>query len=123
MEACRNSELPSELHKRLDATEKQLALYAQDFSTILAAERGKAEQLRQANQQLQAYALDLRDALSAEQRRTKELERSHRDTLLRLLRASRFKDNETASHLRRIAHLTRLIAKHLGCSDAHAELP
>ena len=32
MEAWRNSELPSELHKRLDATEKQLALYARDFS-------------------------------------------------------------------------------------------
>jgi putative two-component system response regulator len=92
----------------------QLQLYARDLRRVLAQERAKTEQLGAANRQLEKYARDLHVAFVREQTRARELEKSHRDSLLRLLRAARFKDNETASHLRRIAHYCRLIAQHIG---------
>jgi len=103
-----------ELAGKLRASESQLERYAQDFKTLLIKERAERRQLELTNQQLQRYARDLKIAFSAEQERSHELEKAHRDTLLRLLRASRFKDNETAAHLRRIQRTARLMAEHMG---------
>ena len=103
-----------ELAGRLHASQSQLERYAQDFKTLLLKERAERQQLEAANQQLERYARDLKTAFAAEQERSHELEKAHRDTLLRLLRASRFKDNETAAHLRRIQRLAKLMAGHMG---------
>jgi putative two-component system response regulator len=102
-----------ELAGRLHASQSQLERYAQDFKKLLIKERAERQQLEAANHQLERYAQDLKIAFSAEQARSRELEKVHRDTLLRLLRASRFKDNETAAHLRRIQRLAKLMAEHL----------
>jgi len=103
------------------AVEAQLHLYARDFRKLLSAERSKSDQLRASNRQLERYAHDLQAAFIREQARCRELEKSHRDTLLRLLRAARFKDDETAAHLRRIQHLCRALAVHLGWTAEHAQ--
>jgi putative two-component system response regulator len=92
----------------------QLQLYARDLRRIVAQERAKSEQLEAANRQLERYARDLHVAFVREQTRARELEKAHRDSLLQLLRAARFKDNETASHLRRIQHYCRAMAQQLG---------
>jgi cyclic di-GMP phosphodiesterase len=92
--------------------EAQLQLYARDLRRVLSAERAKSQQLEATNRQLEKYARDLHSAFLGEQARGRELEKAHRDSLLRLLRAARFKDDETAAHLRRIQHLCRLLAQY-----------
>ena len=111
-----------ELAGKLYASQSQLEKYAQDFKTLLIKERAERQQLEATNEQLQCYARDLKVAFAAEQARSAELEKAHRDTLLRLLRASRFKDTETAAHLRRIQRTARLIAEHLRWSPQRVQM-
>jgi putative two-component system response regulator len=106
---------------RPEASEAQLQLYARDFRKLLNAERAKSKQLEATNRQLERYAYDLHSAFLREQARARELEKSHHGTLLRLLRAARFKDDETASHLRRIRYFCRAMAIHLGWSAEQAQ--
>src|SRR5207237_1325758 len=112
---------PAELDQKLRATEAQLQMYARDFRRVLNAERAKTQQLEATNRQLERYARDLQSAFVGEQARCRELEKAHRGTLLRLLRAARFKDDETASHLRRLAHYCRLVAQHFWWSAEDAQ--
>ena len=112
---------PAELDQKLRATEAQLQMYARDFRRVLNAERAKTQQLEATNRQLERYARDLQSAFVGEQARCRELEKAHRGTLLRLLRAARFKDDETASHLRRMAHYCRLVAQHFWWSAEDAQ--
>ena len=102
-------------------SEIQLHLYARDFRKLLSAERAKSQQLEAANRQLERYAHDFHAAFLREQARCHELERAHHGTLLRLLRAARFKDDETASHLRRIQSLCHLMAQQLGWGAAQSQ--
>jgi putative two-component system response regulator len=80
------------------------------------------ERARAAEAQLVRYASDLKLSLAGERRHARDLEKSHRDSLLRLLRAARFKDNESASHLRRLSRLAKVIAQHLGWQAAEIEM-
>lgn len=116
---------PEEIGKEAEvgasSSEVQLQLYARDFRKLLSAERTKTQQLEATNRQLERYAHDLHAAFLREQARCRDLEKSHHDTLLRLLRAARFKDDETASHLRRMQQLCRATALHLGWSPAQAK--
>ena len=112
----------SNLAARLKATEQRLAEMQQDFATLQAEAKKKAAQLELANRQLQIYARDLRTAYLGEQQRSRDLEKARRDSVMRLFRASHFKDNETASHLRRVKHLSRAVARHLGWEHAAVNL-
>src|SRR5688572_10715941 len=112
----------SALAARLRATEKQLEAFARDFKNLRADAEKKAAQLELANRQLQIYARDLKTAYLAEQQRSRDLARAQRDSVMRLFRASRFKDNETASHLRRVKHLSRAVARYLGWEHAAVNL-
>lgn len=110
------------LAERLRAAEEQLKAYARDLNTLVGERDEKARQLEIANRQLLLYARDLKTAYSAEQQRSRDLERARRESVMRLFRASRFKDNETASHLRRVKHLSRAMAIHLGWEHAKVNL-
>jgi putative two-component system response regulator len=110
------------LSTRLRATEKQLEAFARDLKTVRADADKRAVQLELANQQLQIYARDLKTAYWAEQQRSRDLAKAQRDSVMRLFRASRFKDNETASHLRRVKHLSRAMARYLGWEHAAVNL-
>ena len=110
------------LAERLRAAEKQLEAYARELQTLQGERDKKAAQLELANRQLQLYARDLKTAYLAEQQRRRDLEKAQRDSVMRLFRASRFKDNETASHLRRVKHLSRAVALHLGWDHSSANL-
>ncbi len=112
----------SELAKRLEAAERQLALYARDLRHVFGAERERAEQLRSANRQLQAYARDLRSSFLAEQKRAQDLERAYHDTVLRLVRATRYKDDETGAHVVRLSHYARYLARERGWKPEAAQL-
>jgi putative two-component system response regulator len=67
--------------------------------------------------QLERYASDIRRAYSAIRGLAKDLEEAYYDTMVRLLRAARFKDEETGAHLTRISHYTRVVAAHLGLAQ------
>lgn len=77
--------------------------------------------LADSDEQLERYATDIRTAYSAIRGLAKDLEDAYYDTMVRLLRAARFKDEETGAHLTRITNYTRAIAIHLGLSKAEIE--
>ncbi|MFA9562749.1 MAG: hypothetical protein ACERKU_10465, partial [Nitrospirota bacterium] len=84
---------------QLQAARSQLLVYAKDLKQMLEKEEQKTKQLKEAHAQLLTYAKDLKLALDAEQHKNSELEQSYTDTMLRLARASRYKDEETGAHI------------------------
>jgi len=109
-----------EVQHRLDLLNSQLNLYALDLKRMIERARQKTRQLVATNQQLQTYAKDLKATFDAEKRKSRELEQTHYDTLLRLARAARYKDEETGDHLQRLSHYAKTLALHLGVSAAEA---
>lgn len=108
----------AETQRQLEMTTSQLALYARDLKRMMERERERTCQLAEVNQQLQSYAKDLKAAFDAEKRKSRELEQTYYDTLLRLTRAARYKDEETGDHLQRLSHYAKTLASHLGVSAA-----
>lgn len=100
----------------------QLGLYARDLKRVLAEEEERSRQLEMANRQLQVYAQDLKSALLAERQQSRELERSYHESVLRLLTATRCRDQETGEHVIRIAHYARRLALCTGWTTPDAEL-
>ncbi len=111
-----------ELQHQLEETQVQLTLYAKDLHRVWVREHEQAHAVRAANLQLQAFAKDLRTSYEAEKRKSRELEYAHYESLLRLTRAMRYKDNESAAHIERLSHYTKVIARHLRLSNQEAEL-
>ncbi len=109
------------MQRQLDATRKQLLVFAEDFKQMLSREEQKTEKLQRAHVQLIAYAKDLRHALEAEQRKNAELEQAYTDTILRLARASRYKDEETGAHIDRLSHYARAMALYIGWEVPRAQ--
>jgi cyclic di-GMP phosphodiesterase len=110
----------TELQRQLQEAQIQLALYAQDLHRVWAREREQSHALQAANLQLQAFAKDLKTSYDAEKRKSRELEQAHYESLLRLTRAMRYKDDESAAHIQRLSHYAQVIAQHLGLSDQEA---
>ncbi|PJA78037.1 MAG: hypothetical protein CO149_06230 [Nitrospirae bacterium CG_4_9_14_3_um_filter_51_5] len=67
-----------------------------------------------------AYARDLKVSLEAEQQKNSELEQAYADTILRLARASRYKDEETGAHIERLSHYSQSLALAIGWDRARA---
>lgn len=111
-----------ELQLRLEEAHAQLALYAQDLRRVWVREREQSHALRAANLQLQAFAKDLKTSYEAEKRKSHELEHAHYESLLRLTRAMRYKDNESAAHVERLGYYAKVIASHLGLNAQEAYL-
>jgi putative two-component system response regulator len=56
------------------------------------------------------------------QKATREIVARERETVIRLSRAAEYRDPETGSHILRMAHYSKLIAKALGMSEKEQEL-
>jgi len=106
---------------QLQAARSQLLVYAQDLKQMLDKEEEKTQQLKQAHAQLLTYAKDLKLSLDAEQHKNTELEQSYTDSMLRLARASRYKDEETGAHIERLSHYARAMALDIGWDSARAQ--
>ncbi len=113
---------PDTIEKRLEQVQAQLNLYARDLQKLFQSQREKESQLRSANEQLQAYARDFRTSFYAEQQRARELEKAYHDTVLRLVKAMRYKDDETGAHTVRISHYAKTLALHLGWTREDAQM-
>lgn len=105
----------------LQAARSQLMVYAQDFKQLLEKEEKKTQKLQQAHGQLLSYAKDLKVALEAEQQKNSELEQAYTDTIMRLARASRYKDEETGAHIVRLSHYSQSIALFVGWDQQRAQ--
>jgi len=79
-------------------------------------------ELSEARRLNRAATIDIGFALELERRRSMELEEAYYDTILRLTRASAYKDRETGAHIQRVSHYARVLARHLGWSDDDQEL-
>lgn len=110
------------VQKQLHAAKSQLAMYAKDLKRLLTREEQKSRQLKSANQQLQVYARDLKTAFDQEQQKSQELEKAYTDTILRLMMASRYKDEETGAHIERLSHYSKSLALFIGLSHEEADL-
>lgn len=105
---------------QLQAARSQLMIYARDLKQMLEQEEQKTQQLKKAHAQMLAYARDLKTALDAEQQKNSELEQAYTDTILRLARASRYKDEETGAHIERLSHYSQSLALAIGWDQSRA---
>ncbi len=112
----------NDLQQQLVQMTAQLEKYASDLRLSWERERERSQQLQATNQQLQAFARDLKVAYDAEKRKSNELEQAHYTSLLRLNRAMRYKDDESASHIERLSYYAKTIALHLGLGEAQAQM-
>ena len=106
---------------QLQAARSQLLVYAKDLKQMLEKEEQKSQQLKQAHAQLLTYAKDLKVSLNAEQQKNSELEQSYTDTMLRLARASRYKDEETGAHIERLSYYAKTMALNIGWDAVRAQ--
>ncbi len=106
---------------QLQAAQSQLLVYAKDLRHLLQKEEKKTHQLKQTHAQLLTYAKDLKHSLDAEQHKNSELEQSYTDTMLRLARASRYKDEETGAHIERLSHYSKTVALQIGWDASRAQ--
>ena len=111
-----------DLNLQLRAAKSQLALYAKDLNELLVREQTKSRKLEATNKQMQAYAQDLKAAYHAERRKTAELEKAYADTVVRLTLASRYKDEETGTHIQRLSHYSKALGLYVGLSEDEAQL-
>ncbi len=111
-----------DLNLQLRAAKSQLALYAKDLNELLVREQKKSRKLEATNKQMQAYAQDLQAAYHAERRKTSELEKAYADTVVRLTLASRYKDEETGTHIQRLSHYSKALGLYVGLSEDEAQL-
>ncbi len=115
-------ESTAHVQRQLDMANSQLALYARDLKRLLERERQTSRDLTSAYQQMQAFARDLKKAFDAERRRSRQLEKAYCDTVRRLTRAARYKDNETGAHLQRLSHYAKALTLHVGMNVLNVEL-
>ncbi len=109
------------VHNQLQAARSQVLVYAKDLKQMLKKEEQKTQQLKQTHEQLLTYAKDLKVALDAEQKKNNELEQAYTDTMLRLARASRYKDEETGAHIERLSHYAQAMALFVGWEPNRAQ--
>lgn len=113
---------PGDLERELKSVYAQLHRYAQDLKVSLERTSEKERDVVRTQRQLQLYARDLKHALDAERSRTAELESAYYDTVLRLMLASRYRDDETGEHIQRIIDYVRILAREIGLGRHEAEV-
>ena len=120
------------MSKKLNQTE----LYATDLAKIYKKEKAKRkeveeaykllerknEELKQEKAQLKTYAEDFRKLYMQLQVSFSDLNDANIETIYRLSIAAEFRDNDAATHLRRVSEYSKIIAKKLGWNDEKANM-
>lgn len=107
------------------ATDRQPATLAEALARIEELEKRQVElrrELSEARRLHKAATMDTGFALELERRRSQELEEAYYDTVLRLTKASAYKDRETGAHIQRVSYYARILARQLGWPDEDQEL-
>lgn len=100
----------------------QLSRYAEDLNVAHRETIEKEKDAKLVRRQLMLYARDLKQSLDAERSRAGELETAYYDTVLRLMLASQYRDDETGEHIRRIIDYVRILALEFGLAAPEAEV-
>lgn len=110
------------LQDKLDTAHAQLAAYAKDLNKLRKSERESVRQLQSAYQQLFKYATDLKKTYAAERKRAQEVQTAYVEAIHRLTVAAEYKDEDTAYHIRRISHYSKVLALEMGWKPQKADL-
>jgi putative two-component system response regulator len=110
------------VEEKLDTAYAQLAAYAKDLNKLRKSERESVRQLQSAYQQLFQYATDLKKTYAAERKRAQEVQAAYVEAIHRLTVAAEYKDEDTANHIRRISHYSKVLAPEMGWKPQMADL-
>lgn len=93
-----------------------------EVRALLRREKLHRREVALIEKKLTQFASDLEFALELERRRSNELEQAYYDMVLRLTRASAYKDNETGAHILRVSYYARTLARYAGWNETDQEL-
>ena len=110
------------LHENLRRMQAQIEYQEERLQAMAAAARSRGEEVAALRQQLQAFAVDFRNVHRSERARMQELTLAQEETALRLLKASRLRDEDTGTHIWRVALYTRLFCRYLGSPPGFSEV-
>lgn len=105
--------------KRVPRTLEEALAQIADMDERMSQVRRELADVRRLNR---GATVDLGFALELERRRSQELEEAYYDTILRLTRASAYKDRETGAHIQRVSHYAKVLARQLKWSGDDQEL-
>jgi putative two-component system response regulator len=112
----------ADVQGEIESTQSPLASYVRELKRFLELQRRKSEELAAANRQLEAEAKILKASTEAQSRRSQELEDAYFDTVVRLTKASEYRDPESGAHVVRMSHYAEALALHLGLGPEYAGL-
>lgn len=115
-------EPPPGVQVQLDDGKTSLAGYTRELVSILELESQKSWDLAAANRQLEVEVRALKTSADVLVRRTEELEDAYIDTVVRLTKASEYKDPESGAHIVRMSHYAEALALHLDMGREFASL-
>lgn len=104
------------------AAESELETARTRLKDLARRDRVRQREMTAVRRKLREFSQDLEFALALERRRASELEQAYYDMVLRLTRASVYKDNETGGHIQRVSFYARILARSLGWSEVDQEL-
>jgi putative nucleotidyltransferase with HDIG domain len=104
------------------AAESELETARTRLKDLARRDRARQREMTAVRRKLREFSQDLEFALALERRRASELEQAYYDMVLRLTRASVYKDNETGGHIQRVSFYARILARSLGWSEVDQEL-
>ena len=106
----------------LAAAKETIRLLEAQIKSLTRGEKLRQREAVGFERKLRDFAVDLEFALELERSRSAELEQAYYDMVLRLTRASVYKDNETGAHIQRVSYYARIVARQIGWSEADQEL-
>ena len=112
----------SEARGELESTPSPLASYVRELKRFLELQRRTNEELAVANRQLKAEMQILKVSTVAQSRRSQELEDAYFDTVVRLTKASEYRDPESGAHVVRMSHYAEALSLHLDLGPDYASL-
>lgn len=114
--------LSTELTSQIDRGETSSAVDLNELKEALEQERLKSGELAATNLRLESEIHNLRASADILKSRNKELEGAYYDTVVRLTRASEYKDPESGAHIIRMGHYAEILAVRLDLGERFARL-
>lgn len=111
-----------ELEKDLEISDEQIKSYTRELSQAFIHSKHSRKQLANVNNQLVKYASDLRTTFTNLRLAHKELQEAYRDTVLRLVLASEYKDKDTGNHITRMSRFCTHLSQLIGLSSNEIDL-
>lgn len=113
--------IPAEMSNLRNSSNPEIAALTAEVQALREELERKDREHLQARRQVEAFATDLKTILDSERKNSAELRTAYLETVRRLMRVARIRDQETGAHLDRIAAYVRLLASQLELTDSDIE--